>query len=358
MKSEILDSEPPPLPSPGVPGEGEEPGRPDASAAPDWASVREPVCCPLCEYDLRGLAEPRCPECGYAFTWPDVLDPDRRLHPYLFEHHPERNAWSFRRTLLGTLRPRRFWTALRPAQPGRARRLVVYWLLAAVPLLLAAVAWSAKQTVNHVQSVTAMRARVRAGLIANSNTQQTRQIVKQFGSIDAYVDAGYPTTPGVRFYFKPNWTSAGPANGVVLAILAWPWLTFLTLLVFQFSMRRARVRTVHVLRCVLYGFDAVLWAGLIVAGAVAWQLYSGGATPPAWGRQPRLLSGLLGAYTLDPVARAALCAGVVLLPFMVYRTIVAYRTYLRFHRPAATVLASQIIVLLVVAVAFVRVQLQ
>jgi hypothetical protein len=306
---------------------------------------------------LRGLAEPRCPECGYAFTWPDVLDPDRRLHPYLFEHHPERNAWSFRRTLIGTLRPRRFWTALRPAQPGRAGRLLTYWLLAAVPLLLAAALWSAKQTVNHVQSMTATRARVRAQLIANADTSQTRQIVKQFGSIDAFVDAGYPTTPGVRFYFKPNWTSAGPANGVVLALLAWPWLTFLTLLVFQFSMRRARIRTVHVLRCVLYGFDAVLWAGLAVAGAVAWELYSGGA-PAAWGMRPHWLVGLIGPYALDPVARAASYAAVVLLPFMAYRTIVAYRTYLRFDHPAATVLASQVIVLLAIAVLFIRAQLQ
>ena len=49
----------------------------------------ETLHCPLCEYNLRGLSEPRCPECGYRFEWAELRDPSRRLHPYLFEHHPE-----------------------------------------------------------------------------------------------------------------------------------------------------------------------------------------------------------------------------------------------------------------------------
>jgi tRNA(Ile2) C34 agmatinyltransferase TiaS len=38
----------------------------------DTPQVRGELDCPLCGYSLRGLsgaAEPRCPECGYAFTW-------------------------------------------------------------------------------------------------------------------------------------------------------------------------------------------------------------------------------------------------------------------------------------------------
>ena len=42
----------------------------------------------------------------------------------------------------------------------------------------------------------------------------------------------------------------------------WPWLTFLSLMVFRISMRRARVKSVHVLRCVLYSADGVIWAGM------------------------------------------------------------------------------------------------
>ena len=58
----------------------------------DWNNIPGEVYCPLCEYNLRGITEPRCPECGYAFDWADVLDPRRRLRPYVFEHHPERNV--------------------------------------------------------------------------------------------------------------------------------------------------------------------------------------------------------------------------------------------------------------------------
>src|SRR5881409_436100 len=85
--------------------------------------------CPMCDYDLRGQVEPRCPECGYRFDWDELRDPARRLHPYLFEHHPERNLWSLWRTFLGGLRPRRFWSTLYPAQPSRPWRLRLYFLI-------------------------------------------------------------------------------------------------------------------------------------------------------------------------------------------------------------------------------------
>ena len=92
------------------------------------------VHCPLCEYDLRGLTEPRCPECGYRFTWDELNDPALRLHPYAFEHHPERNVSSFRQTLLGGLRPGRFWRTLFPTQPSRPQRLVLYWIIVAMTM--------------------------------------------------------------------------------------------------------------------------------------------------------------------------------------------------------------------------------
>ena len=56
--------------------------------------------CPLCDYDLRGLVDPRCPECGYgAESWELLRERIRTSHPWLYEHHPERGAWSFVRTL-------------------------------------------------------------------------------------------------------------------------------------------------------------------------------------------------------------------------------------------------------------------
>src|SRR5438874_13435081 len=87
----------------------------------------------MCGYDLRGQIEPRCPECGYRFQWEELRDPARRRHPYLFEHHPERNLWSFSRTLFAGLLPRRFWKTLLPVQPSSPARLINYWILCMIP---------------------------------------------------------------------------------------------------------------------------------------------------------------------------------------------------------------------------------
>src|SRR5687768_18578285 len=100
----------------------------DPTTIPVPTDVGEDLRCPLCDYDLRGLTEPRCPECGYAFDWADLRDPARRLHKYLFEHHPERNVSSFLRTMIGHLRPRKSWGGLLPSQPSRPRRPLVYAL--------------------------------------------------------------------------------------------------------------------------------------------------------------------------------------------------------------------------------------
>src|SRR5260370_12716019 len=115
---------------------------PDAAEArapcgdvPDWQKRAEEIHCPMCEYNLRGLAEARCPECGYRFEWKDLLDAKLRPHPYLFEHHPEANVKSFWKTAWGGLRPWRFWRELHPAMPSRPGRLRLYrWLVALVGL--------------------------------------------------------------------------------------------------------------------------------------------------------------------------------------------------------------------------------
>src|SRR3954447_5577159 len=86
----------------------------DASQAPDWATLARELHCPLCEYNLRGLVEPRCPECGHRFNWRQLLDTREHQHPFLFEHHPRHSVRSFFRTLRETLLPRRFWPTLQP----------------------------------------------------------------------------------------------------------------------------------------------------------------------------------------------------------------------------------------------------
>jgi hypothetical protein len=309
------------------------------SAAPDWAAIREDALCPLCDYDLRGLVEPRCPECGYRFEWPMVLDPEHRVHPYLFEHHPRRNVRSFVRTLLAGLRPRRFWAALRPTQPSRPGRLVVYWLLAnlllpvgvVVLLLSTALANAPEQARRRAAAMSEYRWLMsQVGRGGTSSGYAASLVARGIGP-DAYADAQYARPVSIAYlrqiYRDRFDRMAADSVATAVAYLLWPWLTFATLMIFQASMRRAKVKSSHVLRCVLYGCDAGLWAGLLVALLV----------PPA-------LAWLFPAFPLR--FKFVMAASAIFAAFTAYRLAAAYRLYLRFDHPAATAIASQTVVLL------------
>ncbi len=300
--------------------------------SPDWEEIEEEVSCPLCEYLLRGLIEPRCPECGYRFDWPDLLDPTRRLHPYLFEHHPERNGESFRRTLLGGFRPRRFWTSLHPVQPSCLRRLVVYWCLAAVPIVAAPTATAILVATSMARDNASFYQRIGARPVP-SNSMYVQDNITEYGSLQAWFDAEYPM--GIVGCLRSMLSDGEFLAGMVLpvaVVLAWPWLTFLALLLFAISMRQAKVNRMHVLRSVLYSFDVVLWIALGQLLMIFFMLLAQGVR--------------LTVLTLTgPGALVALT--VLLLIFGSFRLWTAYRLYLRFNRPFATVLASQIIVFLI-----------
>jgi hypothetical protein len=232
------------------------------------------VHCPLCEYNLRGLIEPRCPECGYRFDWPELLDPTKRLHPYLFEHHPERKFRAFRQTLVGGLLPRRFWKSLLPIQPTFPRRLLAYWLAAAVAYLVLAAASFVPAAVWEAKHISTLRPIAAAALNNPANGQYKQRIIDEYGSVQAYLDLMYPThlLPSLvlQRLVAPEFVMPS------LVLLAWPWMTFATLMIFRISMRRARVRTIHVLRCVLYTYDLAVWIGLacLVAMTVRYALTS------------------------------------------------------------------------------------
>ena len=103
----------------------------ESNLAPDWSSITRDIKCPMCDYNLRGLIAPTCPECGYRFQWDRVLYPIRYLHPYLFEHHPDRNIGSFVQTQTRNFRPFGFWKTIDPSQPLNVRRLMIYWAVGA-----------------------------------------------------------------------------------------------------------------------------------------------------------------------------------------------------------------------------------
>ena len=262
-------------------------------SAPDWDRVGPEVSCPLCRYNLRGLVEPRCPECGYRFEWPDLLDPARRRHPFLFEHHPEHSDWSFWKTAIGGVRTRHFWASISPAQYPDVRRLTIYWLLAAaISFLGAASPYAARLAAEHDWY----------GFIHGSIWPRA---VEEIGP--AYVT---------------SW----------ILVTVWPWLCYATLMLFQASMRRAKVDASHVWRCIVYSTDTALWAGL---GLLLWSALAVALQLPPKG---------VGGF-IEPAAVLFVAAAYVV---MVWRLAVAYRYYLQFKHAGWTVVASQVIVGLVV----------
>jgi hypothetical protein len=341
---------------------------PHGNTAPDWQHQTHELHCPMCEYNLHGLADSRCPECGFRFEWSELLDPNRRAHPYLFEHHPEANFKSFWRTAWGGLRPSRFWRELHPVMPSRPRRLLLYWFLtvlvgscACIGVMIpraSALSWGARQA--------RQRAIMRSSpLSADLSTSLTP-------ALQALVEQQFPLPPSLEFF---DWLwQTEPTLRAAVALLAfcvaWPWLTFFTLMLFRFSMRRARVRTIHVLRCVLYSYDVMLWAGailLVVLPLAGWVFGTGepGAANTGWngptldpyapGRPPAgfgYLQSLTWGSGFLPWSNL-LVAGLLAIAPM--RLIVAYRRYLKFDWPAATVLVSQGILVLLLSVLLINV---
>jgi hypothetical protein len=239
--------------------------------------------------------------------------------------------------MLGGLRPRRFWSSLKPSQPSRPRRLVLYWVLAAALMPVAygaGVMWTAVRYANTHEA------------IRKSELMSVTQYFARYGSVpgagvDIPVTAGpqqwldlhlppVGTVGYLRHVFENSYR-AGLDDDIESAVIvvAWPWLTLATLMIFRASMRRAKVNSVHVLRCTLYCCDATAWLGMVavfvVPPAVAWLD--------------------LGRYTAyrDAVVAAPLFALVI-----GWRLSAAYKHYLQFHRPAATAFAAQAIVLMVV----------
>ncbi len=300
----------------------------EPTTPPDWPTITFNVICPLCEYNLRGLIEPRCPECGYRFEWPEVLDPARCLHPYLFEHHPEHNVRSFLATILNAQRPRRFWASLHPVQPSRPRRLRLYaWIvlgiylfgLACIPLLEASRAMAQVNPQRNAQIAAINTALADLRLTANQRIALQQWAQPVLASLR-------PLRLHTAFFRALRQISAIGVAFLILPAL-WGWMTYWTLLIFRWSMRRARIKSIHVKRCCVYCFDSGFWLGALTASL-------------------NLLILLLDWKWSDEAMVLIPLGWLIGLSLGVRRLAIAYEHYLQFDRPYATIMASQIMVLL------------
>lgn len=115
-------------------------------------------------------------------------------------------------------------------------------------------------------------------------------------------------------------------------VMMWPVTTLLSLLIFRISMKRAKVRTVHMRRCVAYSIDLVNFVFLCLMFQVLPWL--------ALLIAPSLVQ---VTDTWQIVLNAVACLSGW------YRLWMALRLYLRFEHAFLTASASQIIAFLVVA---------
>src|SRR5688500_4853093 len=188
-------------------------------AAPDWSSITETVRCPLCAYDLRGLIEPRCPECGYQFAWPELLDADRRAKLFVFEHAVAHHRRAFIRTSLAGWAPWWFWRRLQPQDPIDGNRLRLYGLISSFLFVIAAIL-----TVLVSASI---------GAFTRTLSSDLPLALDHMTNIISRIDKGF-----LRALLMCS-----------ALYIAWSWITCGVLLLFAESMHRANVRPIHVQRC-------------------------------------------------------------------------------------------------------------
>jgi hypothetical protein len=120
---------------------------------PSLQLSNEEVVCPRCGYNLHGLAKSRCPECGLSYDPSSILESSAAaINARIFEYRwRERPVTSLVGTLLGSMRPARFWASIHPGLPVRIRPLIAYFLLTYVGLtFLSALAIAFRHYSNHV----------------------------------------------------------------------------------------------------------------------------------------------------------------------------------------------------------------
>jgi hypothetical protein len=324
------------------------------------------VLCPLCGYNLRGLPEARCPECGGKFEWPDLLDPTRKLHPYLFEHHPERNVWSFVRTFIGGLFPRRFWRIIHPAQPSRPKRLILYWILCVLVFLVVP---STRYVLSAIDIRHDMLQRrnaylayyksPRAGVAPThlsratvASREELDLLVQDYQSVDRFIEMATPQ-PTLRVLFgrtsipfleSIDNTALARGNRLMtfsvslsLALLIWPWPAMLLLMLLRTTMRQASIRRTHLMRVCLYNADVILWLALVSTGPIVvaylYHLYQSGG--------PMSLM-----YTYTYLNQFLIYAPFLIGMILTYRFAMAIRHYLRFRHAFGVAISVQIILAL------------
>ncbi|MBI1826340.1 MAG: hypothetical protein HY287_02725 [Planctomycetes bacterium] len=280
----------------------------------DWADAVpiEQLTCKKCGYHLYGLRETRCPECGSQFTWEEALARFHRQRlPYFEYRWRDRPIRSFIRTWWMSLRPRKFWRTMQLHDPPQRVPLVCQLLISLVLLLFTI-------TLVHVFDLVAWPVWV------------------------AYMQGGqipisYTVSNALRTIL-----SLPPLQFPIL-IAAWWATSFGALLIFQQSMRRFSLRTVHVLRIVAYTMPATVIIATIVSDLMVNIVVGSRYVSYSNGSWIFTGSTRYGANTADEVY---FFAGVLVILHVVWSLRCAYKYHLKMPHSFGVAIAAQIIAIL------------
>lgn len=235
--------------------------------------------CPRCGYDLGGeVARWRtscplasvCPECGLDVAWSSVFGPKRAIPNWSVEHVQRgliSGTWA---TLLRSLRPGWFWSRIGLSGYHNTLRLVCYPLLGVV-------------IVTVLMGLPELGAMGAMGHFTPPNPSQPWQWVLE--TVLSVVSA-MAVPIGLLWMTMTRW------NGFQIyfdwEVLLSPMFVALCpvcYLVLPTTLRRCKVRRVHVLRAFALGFPAaMLWVevltishSFIAYGSMVWHRWTAGA---------------------------------------------------------------------------------
>ncbi len=312
------------------------------------ADAMNDLACPICSYSLRGLAEPRCPECGYRFDWDALRAAIKAKHPYLYEHGRGPAIMRMVRTFVHGLRPGKFWATLSAATEIRLRRLALYWIVVAmfvVAGILVIVPYAkfrgdarrdlAMQTRQNLISGDAGQSSRRARMEADTQVDFHRR--RRFWKPTPVAMVVAILAAGVSRMVTWRGLGRGYSESLVYVIYAaalavlWPWITLALLGIFVQSRGRAKIRWAQLVRCVVYSGDVAIFCGV---AAIAFGVFQASFDRRFQGVIPEAIFLLL----LTMVA-----AG--------WKLSIALGKYLHMPHALAVAASTQIIALLLVLIA-------
>ncbi len=219
-----------------------------ADGSPNWSRIEFDVLCCRCEYNLRMLRQPRCPECGLEFDWPTMLNRALCTSDFLIEHHWRKQPIkSFLKTIWISMRPSRFWSQVSMHEEIHPGPLLAMLILS--PLLYVAA---------HVCSF-GLAFLLAIAMGGDASVASSRYVVRE--SVTAWDTLAWAWGDYINpiIHLRAHW-------GELISeyILLWLCLAFLCSL--RQTMLRRRIRCAHLLRIIAYSSPAIFtYLGIIAS---------------------------------------------------------------------------------------------